>query len=280
MVRKRFSITIWSRSAPQTPRSGSSPKGLTRQGPWKHLRQLRPLLVKAQRGKLFFVALPEEAFSPFMGGEDQFGGSVECALAMNSFHIRSALSIEFGVEGLGQAPAGDEVKPREAPPPGSGDLALGDLLGVDEEEGVGGTALHAGRGVHPLAEVALQDLPEGSERLRRPEGADHDAHPAADAPLIMDEDQAFGVPVEGRRRAGVQAGRILAVAALNGKPVLPSRGLDPDPGLGRHLFIEGFRKPPAQARPVQGAGHLAGFACDASFCVDEDRFHMPPDETF
>ena len=53
VVRKRFSITIWSRPAPQTPCAGSSPKGLIRQGPRKHLRQLRPLLVKAQRGSCF-----------------------------------------------------------------------------------------------------------------------------------------------------------------------------------------------------------------------------------
>jgi len=172
--------------------------------------------------------------------------------------------------GLDEAPSGDEVNPHEVPPPGSGKFAPGHILGVDEDKGVGGTTFHAGGGVHSLAAVALQDLPEGTEGLRRTEGTDHDAHPASDAPIIMDEDQAFGVPVEGCRRAGVQAGCILAMAALNGKAVLTSRGIDPEAGLGRNLFIKGLRQLPVQARPVQSAGHLAGLAGHASFGVDED----------
>jgi hypothetical protein len=68
------------------------------------------------------------------------------------------------------------------------------------------------------------------ERLRRSEGADHDAHPAPDAALIAEEDQSFGIPIERLCRTGIQTRGIFAMAALHRKAAIGVRVLDPHPG--------------------------------------------------
>jgi hypothetical protein len=45
----------------------------------------------------------------------------------------------------------------------------------------------------------------------------------------MKKNESLPIAIEGLCRAGVQAGGILAVAALNGKPVVSIRILDPNP---------------------------------------------------
>jgi hypothetical protein len=79
-----------------------------------------------------------------------------------------------------------------------------------------------------------------AEGLRGAERADHDAHPAADAPFIVDQDQASFIPVEGAGRAGIQAGSIFAVPALDGKTFLRSSTFDPNPGQWGNGLIDRF----------------------------------------
>jgi len=138
---------------------------------------------------------------------------------------------------------------------------------------VGGTALHTIGHIHPLALVAFENLPEMPERLGSAERADHDAHPASDAPLIPDQDQASFIPVERTGRAGIQTGCIFAVPALDGEALLCLCGLDSKPRCRSNGFIDRIGELPGQGRAVHGAGDFAGSAGRTSLGVDEDGFH-------
>jgi len=83
-----------------------------------------------------------------------------------------------------------------------------------------------------------------AKRVGSTEGANHDAHPAADAPLIMKENQPLVIPVKCSRRAGIQTGSVLAMPALDGKPFVRIRRLHPYPGEGRGGFIDRLGKVP------------------------------------
>jgi hypothetical protein len=88
--------------------------------------------------------------------------------------------------------------------------------------------------------VTLEDLSKVPERLRGAERADHDAHPTADAPFLMDQDEAFFMPVKSSGRTGIQAGGIVAMPALDGEPFLRFSLVDSNPRQGGHLFIDRF----------------------------------------
>jgi len=138
---------------------------------------------------------------------------------------------------------------------------------------VGRAALDAERSVHARALIALDHFPKVPERLRCTEGADHDAHPAADAALIAEEDKPSRIPIERLCRASVQARGICAMAALHGKAAIGARVLDPYPGEWRGCLVDRFGEPFIQGRSIQGAGDLAALAGYATFGVDEDRLH-------
>src|SRR4030042_5251485 len=125
---------------------------------------------------------------------------------------------------------------------------------------MGWAALDAEGTVHALAAVALVHLPEAAEGLGGAERADHDAHPASDAALVMNEDQAFRIAIERLGGTGVQAGGVLAMAALDGKPVIGIRILNPHPGEGRGGFVDRLGKGFGPGGPVERAGNLAALA--------------------
>jgi hypothetical protein len=108
------------------------------------------------------------------------------------------------------------------------------------------------------------------------ERADHDAHPASDATLVMNEDQAFRLAIEGLGGAGIQTRGILAMAALDGKPVIGIRVLNPHPGQGRGGLVNRLGKASIQGAPVHGTGNLAALAGDTTFRIDKNRFHYSP----
>jgi hypothetical protein len=102
------------------------------------------------------------------------------------------------------------------------------------------TALHAIGHFHSFTLVALENLPKVPEGLRGAERAHHDAHPAADAPFIVDQDQTSFIPVEGAGRAGIQAGSVFAMPALDGETFLRSGAFDPNPRQRGKGLIDRF----------------------------------------
>jgi len=151
---------------------------------------------------------------------------------------------------------------------------LGDILRVNQHQGMGGAAFHAIGHLHPFALVALEDLPKVAEGLRGTERADHDAHPATDAPFIVDQDQASFIPVEGSGRAGIQAGSIFAVPTLDGEPFLRFNGFDPNPRHRGHGLIDRLGQLSGEGGAVHRAGDFAGAAGRAALGVDKDGFHI------
>lgn len=150
---------------------------------------------------------------------------------------------------------------------------LGDIFRVNQHQGMGGAAFHAIGRIHPFALVALEDLSKVPERLRGAERADHDAHPATDASFIVDQDKASFIPVEGAGRAGIQAGSVIAMPALNGEPFLRFHLFDSNPRQGGHRFIDRFGQLSGERGPVHRAGDFAAAAGRAALRVDENGFH-------
>jgi hypothetical protein len=150
----------------------------------------------------------------------------------------------------------------------------GDIFRVNEHQGMGGAAFHAIGPIHSFTLIALEDLPKVPKWLRGAERADHDAHPATDAPFILDQDQAFFIPVEGSGRAGIQAGSVFAVPALDGEPFLRFNPIDSNPRQGRHRFIDRFGQSSGERGPVHRAGDFAAAAGRASLGIDKNGFHF------
>lgn len=151
----------------------------------------------------------------------------------------------------------------------------GKLFLLHKHQRAGGAGLHAGRDLPVGAAVAFQRDAPLPLPPNNPVGANHGAHPAADAAVgVMGHNAGDGVLGHRAGAAGGHAGGVLAVAAEEGHlPLQDVLHVEPT-ARARRLGNRPEEGP--GARMLHRAGQFAGVATHTAVQADKDFSHRTP----
>jgi hypothetical protein len=149
------------------------------------------------------------------------------------------------------------------------------LIHFHKLQGMGGAGFHANRIFHESAAIAFEShfsfRPGKDDPVRAVQGAG----PAGDATVFPDHDHLRGwVPSQGTGQAGIQAGGLQTLTALQGEMGC-IRPLHAKARLGQRVFLDGFQQRLPAASPFGGTGKLAGLAPGTPVEMNSDYFHDP-----
>jgi len=147
------------------------------------------------------------------------------------------------------------------------------IVQLDKLQGFAGADFHANGIFHVGAPVALEGefpfRPGENDSERTIEGAG----PAGDAAVFANHNRiAFRIPNQGCVEAGIEAGGLEALAALQRKGALIV-SFHPQAGLGQRGLPDSLKKVFLAAAPLGCAVELAAATSRAAVKVDSDDFH-------